>query len=59
MSHIINTLIVENLREDKEFYEQRAKEYKSMKNPEAVDLARKLAHKVTERAHKIEAYVPY
>lgn len=59
MSHVINTLIAENIREDKEFYEERAKEYRAMNNREAVDLARKLAHKATERAHKIEGYTHY
>ena len=59
MSHPVNTLILENMREEKEFYEERAKEYRVMNNREAVDLARKLSQKMTDRAHKIEGYTHY
>ena len=59
MSHIVNTLILENMREEKEFYDERAKEYKQMGNREAVDLARKLAQKKIDQAHKIEGYTHY
>lgn len=59
MSHPANTAVLENMRVDKEFYEQRAREYKAQGNKEAVDLARKLAQKITDRAHRIEGYIPY
>ena len=59
MSHPVNTIIAENLREEKELYDQRAQEYRTQNNREAVDLARKLSQKMTDQAHKIEGYIHY